>query len=106
MASPEVSSNPTEFQKIARAAADLEQTVVAYRQYTQLQQELAEAKEMATECAGPPRVLLLMSPGRNGCSWRKLHTLLHVLALLVDWRSLHMLPICVFCTADISYQLL
>lgn len=52
MASPEVSSNPTEFQKIARAAADLEQTVDAYRQYTQLQQELVEAKEMASECAG------------------------------------------------------
>lgn len=52
MASPEVSSNPTEFQKIARAAADLEQTVDAYRQYTQLQQELAEAKEMAAESAG------------------------------------------------------
>ncbi|KAL3157081.1 hypothetical protein ABBQ38_001328 [Trebouxia sp. C0009 RCD-2024] len=51
MASPEVSSNPTEFQKVARAAADLEQTVVAYRQYTQLQQELAEAKEMAAESA-------------------------------------------------------
>lgn len=52
MASPEVSSNPTEFQKIARAAADLEQTVVAYRQYIQLQKELAEAKEMAAESAG------------------------------------------------------
>lgn len=58
MASPEVSSNPTEFQKVARAAADLEQTVVAYRQYTQLQQELAEAKELAAEFAGAPRVLL------------------------------------------------
>lgn len=54
MASPEVSSNPTEFQKIARAAADLQQTVDAYRQYTQLQQELAEAKEMAAESAGAP----------------------------------------------------
>lgn len=52
MASPEVSSNPTEFQKVARAAADLEQTVTAYREYEQLQQELAEAKELAAESAG------------------------------------------------------
>ncbi|DBA93713.1 TPA: hypothetical protein ACH3X3_013782 [Trebouxia sp. C0006] len=51
MASPEVSSNPTEFQKVARAAADLEQTVTAYREYEQLQQELAEAKELAAESA-------------------------------------------------------
>ena len=62
MASPEVSSNPTEFQKIARAAADLQQTVDAYRQYTQLQQELSEAKEMAAESAGAL------------CCWRSLHT--------------------------------
>ncbi len=52
MASPEVSSNPTEFQKVARAAADLEQAVTAYREYEQLQQELAEAKELAAESAG------------------------------------------------------
>ena len=69
MASPEVSSNPTEFQKIARAAADLEQTVDAYRQYTQLQQELAEAKEMAAESAGALccchnlRILCCHAPG-------------------------------------------
>ena len=52
MASPEVSSNPTEFQKIARAAADLEQAVTALRQYEQWQSELKEAKEMAAESAG------------------------------------------------------
>ena len=52
MASPEVSSNPTEFQKVARAAADLEQAVQAYRDYSQLQQELNEAKELAAESAG------------------------------------------------------
>lgn len=52
MASPEVASNPTEFQKVAQAAADLEQTVSAYRQYGQLQQELKEAKEMTAESAG------------------------------------------------------
>ena len=52
MASPEVSSNPTEFQKVARAAADLEQTVTAYREHEHLQKELAEAKELAAESAG------------------------------------------------------
>ena len=59
MASPEVSSNPTEFQKVARAAADLEQTVTAYRQYSQLQQELKEAKELAAESAGESTSLQL-----------------------------------------------
>ena len=52
MALPEVASDPTEFQKVARAAADLEEAVAAYRQYGQLQQELQEAKELAAESAG------------------------------------------------------
>ena len=71
MASPEVSSNPTEFQKVARAAADLEQTVTAYREYEQLQQELAEAKELAAESAGCKIrcqvVLHMHSPGISVC---------------------------------------
>lgn len=74
MASPEVSSNPTEFQKVARAAADLEQTVVAYRQYTQLQQELAEAKEMAAESAGAPTFLVSDVTRPPRCSLKSLHT--------------------------------
>lgn len=57
MASPEVSSNPTEFQKVARAAADLEQTVTALHQYEQWQQELKEAKEMVADSAGQHKVL-------------------------------------------------
>lgn len=52
MATPEVSSNPTEFQKVARAAADLEQTVNALRQYEQWRQELKEAKDMVADSAG------------------------------------------------------
>ncbi len=95
MASPEVSSNPTEFQKVARAAADLEQTVTAYREYEQLQQELAEAKELAAESAGCKiscQVALHMllckhSPGLSAC----MHTYVtlsdccqHVALLQVD----------------------
>ena len=52
MASPEVAQDPTEFQKVARAAADLEQTVTALRQYEQWQEELGEAKELIADSAG------------------------------------------------------
>ena len=65
MASPEVSSNPSEFQKVARAAADLEQTVIAYRKYEELQQELVEAKELAAESAGSGHYW--SHPGPNAC---------------------------------------
>ena len=66
MASPEVSSNPSEFQKVARAAADLEQTVIAYRKYEELQQELVEAKELAAESAGTGHYCIHPEPNVRG----------------------------------------
>eukprot|EP00882_Tetradesmus_deserticola_P007639 GHRQ01008044.1.p1 GENE.GHRQ01008044.1~~GHRQ01008044.1.p1 ORF type:complete len:427 (+),score=257.80 GHRQ01008044.1:352-1632(+) len=44
MADPEVANNSQEFQKVARAAAELEQTVNAYRQHQDAEQQLQEAR--------------------------------------------------------------
>ncbi len=55
MADPNVSSNPSEFQKVAMAAAELEATVTTYAKYKEAQQQLDEAKEMLREeckCVG------------------------------------------------------
>lgn len=49
MADPDVSSNPSEFQKVAMAAAELEPTVTAYVNFKDTAQQLEEAKEMLRE---------------------------------------------------------
>lgn len=49
MADPSISSNPSEFQKVAMAAAELESTVTTYAKYKEAQQQLDEAKEMLRE---------------------------------------------------------
>ncbi len=49
MADPEVLANPQEFKKAAKARADLEDVVLAWREYTKLEEELAEAKDMLGE---------------------------------------------------------
>lgn len=53
MADPDVSSNPTEFQKVAMAAAELEPTVTAYLNFKDVSQQLEEAKEMLREECTP-----------------------------------------------------
>lgn len=40
MADPEVANNSNEFQKVAKAAADLEPTVTAYRNYIETDKQL------------------------------------------------------------------
>lgn len=52
MADPDKISDSSEFQRIAKAASDLEQTVSAYREYMDVQQQLAEAKQMLKESEG------------------------------------------------------
>lgn len=52
MADPDNISDSSEFQRIAKAASDLEQTVSAYREYMDVQQQLAEAKQMLKESEG------------------------------------------------------
>lgn len=52
MAEPEVLANTSEMQKIAKAAADLEPTVQAYRDYLQTTEALAEAQQLLRESDG------------------------------------------------------
>ena len=52
MADPAVSGNPTEFQKVAMAAAELQERVDSYDTYCRLEQELADAKEMLKDSDG------------------------------------------------------
>jgi len=52
MADPAVSGNPSEFQKVAMAAAELQERVDSYENYCRLELELAEAKEMLKDSDG------------------------------------------------------
>jgi PCRF domain len=56
MADPEVLSNNSEMQRIAKAASDLEPTVQAYREYLEATEALEEAKQLLRESDGrfPP----------------------------------------------------
>ena len=52
MSDPNVAGNATEFQKVARAAAELEDQVSAYDKYKATQAALKEAKELLRESEG------------------------------------------------------
>ena len=52
MADPATASNPTEYQKVAKAAAELEEQVSAYSKYRSMVRALQEAKEMLRESDG------------------------------------------------------
>ena len=52
MADPDTISDSSEFQRIAKQTSDLEQTVSAYREYMDVQQQLTEAKQMLKESEG------------------------------------------------------
>ena len=54
MADPEVAASTTEFQKVAKAAADIEPTVAAFRAYNEAQLAVQEAREMLRESSGAP----------------------------------------------------
>lgn len=49
MADPDVASDASEFQKVARAAAELEEQVTAYRQYLDTEQQLEAARKYLKE---------------------------------------------------------
>ena len=55
MADPDLPSNPTEFQRVAKAAADLQEQVEGYREYRELETELAETRSMMKENDGARR---------------------------------------------------
>ncbi len=57
MADPEVAANSNEFQKVAKAAADLEETVNAFRLYRDTEQQLVDAqKYLKEEAANDPEM--------------------------------------------------
>ncbi len=53
LADPDIATNPDELQKIAKARSSLEETVIAYQQWQQATEELAEAKEIFKEASDP-----------------------------------------------------
>ncbi len=52
LADPDVAQDPDEFQRIAKSRSSLEETVIAYDDWKQTQQELAGAKEVYKEASG------------------------------------------------------
>lgn len=56
MASPEVSGNPNEYQRLVRAVSDIQEAVEAFASYKDMQRRHAEAKEMLKECDGDPEM--------------------------------------------------
>ncbi|KXZ55752.1 hypothetical protein GPECTOR_2g1302 [Gonium pectorale] len=57
MADPEVAANSGEFQKVAKAAADLDETVSTYRTYKDTEQQLQDAqKYLKEEAADDPEM--------------------------------------------------
>lgn len=59
MADPDVSGNPTEYQRLVRAVSDIQDTVEAYREYKDTQRRLGDAKEMLRESEGDPEMVEL-----------------------------------------------
>ena len=52
MAEPEVSGNPTEYQRLVRAVTDIQDAVEAFREYKDTLRRLLDAKEMLRESEG------------------------------------------------------
>ncbi|KAK9842018.1 hypothetical protein WJX81_004389 [Elliptochloris bilobata] len=56
MADPEVAASTTDFQRVAKAAADIEPTVAAFRAYNEAQLAVQEAREMLRESGDDPEM--------------------------------------------------
>ncbi|MEM9767041.1 MAG: peptide chain release factor 1 [Cyanobacteria bacterium P01_D01_bin.71] len=54
LADPDVASDPSEFQRIAKARSSLEETVTTYDTWKNAQEELTGAKEILQESSGDP----------------------------------------------------
>lgn len=52
LADPEVAGDPSEYQRVAKGAAELQETVEAFAEFTEVEQNLAEAKTVLKESAG------------------------------------------------------
>ena len=56
LADPDTASDPTEFQRVAKARASLEETVLTFGQWQEAQEQLVEAQEILKESAGDPEM--------------------------------------------------
>lgn len=56
LADPDVVTNPDELQKVAKARASLEETVLAYQEWQQANEELVGAKEILKEAQDDPEL--------------------------------------------------
>lgn len=56
MADPDVATDPDEFQKVAKARASLEETVLTYEKWQQLTEELKGAEQVVKDSAGDPEM--------------------------------------------------
>ncbi|MDR7896992.1 peptide chain release factor 1 [Thermosynechococcus sp. QKsg1] len=56
LADPDVAVNPTEFQKVARSRAALEETVNAYHEWQSLNQQLVDARQLLKEAVNEPEL--------------------------------------------------
>lgn len=56
MADPDLAANNTEFQKVAKAAAEIEEATLAFHKYNDTVRQLAEAKELLRESDGDPEM--------------------------------------------------
>ncbi len=54
LADPDVARDPTEFQRIAKARASLEETVETYDAWKKAQQDLQEARQISKDAGGDP----------------------------------------------------
>lgn len=56
MADPEISGNPTEYQRLVRSVADMQETVEAYGEYKEIEKQLKAAKDLLRESEGDPEM--------------------------------------------------
>ncbi|WP_448533389.1 peptide chain release factor 1 [Parathermosynechococcus lividus] len=56
LADPDVAVNPSEFQKVARSRAALEETVNAYHEWQALHQQLADTRQLLKEASDEPEL--------------------------------------------------
>ncbi|KAF3330273.1 peptide chain release factor APG3 [Carex littledalei] len=84
LADPDITSNPTEYQKLAQSVAELDVVVTKYRQFKECEKQLAEAKELAKENEGDPDMAEMIE--------LEIETLSNQLSELEDQIKLLLLP--------------
>lgn len=61
LADPQIASDPTEFQRVAKARSSIEEVVQAYQQWKTTQEELAGAKQVLKEAGNDPELKQMAS---------------------------------------------